>query len=72
LPGTSPRGTFGDKAVADITTGDIGYRHHRRTVGVSSMTSNHDLKMLRKMFAWGVRERLIPTTPFKVRDGDGD
>ena len=30
------------------------------------MTSNHDLKLLRKMFAWGVRERLIPVTPFKV------
>ena len=24
------------------------------------------LKRLRKMFAWGVRERLIPATPFKV------
>ena len=30
------------------------------------MTINHDLKLLRKMFAWGIRERLIIATPFKV------
>ena len=67
LPGTSPAVKFGDKQAVDITTGDIeSYRHHRREQGVSSVTSNHDLKLLRKMFAWGVRERLIPATPFKV------
>ncbi len=58
---------FGDKRAVDITTGDIeSYRHHRREQGVSPVTSNHDLKLLRKMFAWGVRERLIRATPFKV------
>ncbi|MGD9902819.1 MAG: tyrosine-type recombinase/integrase [Vicinamibacterales bacterium] len=67
LPGSSPPTTFGDKSAADVTTGDIeAYRHHRRAQGVSPVTSNHDLKLLRKMFAWGVRERLIPATPFKV------
>ena len=30
------------------------------------MTINHDLKLLRKMFAWGIRERLLIATPFKV------
>ena len=67
LPGMSPAVKFGDKRAVDITTGDIElYRHHRREQGVSPVTSNHDLKLLRKMFAWGVRERLIPATPFKV------
>lgn len=62
----SPRIPVRFRAV-DITTGDIeSYRHHRREQGVSPVTSNHDLKLLRKMFAWGVRERLIPATPFKV------
>jgi integrase len=67
LPGLDPPITFGEKAVVSITTGDIeAYRHHRRARGLSAVTSNHDLKLLRKMFAWGVRERLIPSTPFKV------
>lgn len=67
LPGTDPPVTFGEKPVAAITAGDIeAYRHHRRGAGLSAVTSNHDLKLLRKMFAWGVRERLIPSTPFKV------
>jgi integrase len=30
------------------------------------VTINHDLKLLRKMFAWGIRERLLTATPFKV------
>jgi integrase len=67
MPGTSPPLTFGDKGVADITTGDIeSYRHHRREQGRTAVTINHDLKLLRKMFAWGIRERLVVATPFKV------
>lgn len=67
LPGTDPPMTFGEKPVADITTGDIeAYRHHRREQKRSAVTINHDLKLLRKMFAWGIRERLLTTTPFKV------
>lgn len=67
LPGTEPPTTFGEKPVADITTGDIeAYRHHRRTQKRSAVTINHDLKLLRKMLAWGIRERLLLATPFKV------
>ena len=42
------------------------YRHHRRMLKLSPVTINHDLKLLRKMFAWGIRERLLKMTPFKV------
>jgi integrase len=67
LPGTQPPMTFGEKAVAEITTGDIeAYRHHRRTQKRSAVTINHDLKLLRKMFAWGIRERILTATPFRV------
>ena len=67
LPGTDPPMTFGEKPVADITTGDIeSYRHHRREQKRSAVTINHDLKLLRKMFAWGIRERLLTATPFKI------
>jgi hypothetical protein len=59
--------TFGEKPVTEITTGDIeAYRHHRRMQKRSAVTSNHDLKLLRKMFTWGIRERLLTATPFKV------
>ena len=30
------------------------------------MTSNHDLKLLRKMFNWGIRKGYLKRTPFKV------
>jgi len=37
--------TFGERPVADITTGDIeAYRHHRRMQKRSAVTINHDLK----------------------------
>src|ERR1700730_18981064 len=59
--------TFGEKPVADITTGDIeADRHPRRERKRSAVTINHDLKLLRKMFAWGIPERLRTATPFKV------
>ena len=67
LPGTEPSVVFGEKSVADITAGDIeAYRYHRRLQKRSPVTINHDLKLLRKMFAWGIRERLLTATPFKV------
>jgi integrase len=66
-PGTEPSMTFGGKPVGEITTGDIeAYRHHRRTQRRSPVTINHDLKLLRKMFTWGIRERVLTSTPFKV------
>jgi hypothetical protein len=67
LPVTDPPMTFGEKPVKDITTGDIeAYRHHRRTQKRSAVTINHDLKLLPKMLAWGIRERLLTATPFKA------
>jgi hypothetical protein len=30
------------------------------------VTIDHDLKLLRKKFAWGIRERLLTATPLKV------
>ncbi|MBA2239476.1 MAG: site-specific integrase [Lysobacter sp.] len=58
---------MGDKEACAVTPGDIeAFRHSRRSAGLSAVTVNHDLKLLRKMFAWGVRERLLPATPFKV------
>ncbi len=67
LPGTSPPLTFGKKAAIAITAGDIeAFRYARRSSGLSPVTTNHDLKLLRKMFAWGVREGHLLATPFKV------
>lgn len=58
---------FGDRPVNAISAGDIeSFRHARRAAGLSAVTVNHDLKLLRKMFAWGVRERMLPATPFKI------
>jgi len=34
--------------------------------GLSSVTVNHDLKLLRKMFNWGIRKRYLRQIPFKV------
>src|SRR5204863_703352 len=71
LPGTERPMTFGEKPVADITTGDIeAYRHHRRTQKRSPVTNNHDLKLLRKLLAWGIREPLLAATRFKVAGED--
>ena len=30
------------------------------------MTVNHDLKLLRKMFNWGIRKGYLERTPFKI------
>lgn len=68
LPGTDPPVTAGEKLVQNISTSDIeAFRHHRRSKGLSAVTTNHDLKLLRKMFAWFVREGLIVETPFRFR-----
>jgi integrase len=58
---------FGDLPVVAITPGHIeAFRHARRESGLSAVTINHDLKLLRKMLNWGIRERLIEKTPFKI------
>jgi len=67
LPGTNPPLLFGDKPVADIALGDIeAWREARRTAGKSPVTINHDLKLLRKMFNWGIRMGYVQRTPFKI------
>ena len=56
LPGPVPV-AFGDKRLSCITTNDIEvFRAARKAEGLSSVTVNHDLKLLRKMFNWGIRK----------------
>lgn len=50
-----------------ITTGDVeAFRDARKAEGLSAVTVNHDLKLLRKMFNWGIRRELVEKTPFKI------
>ena len=66
LPGTDPPVTFGQKLAAAITVGDIeSYRAARKKQRLSAVTINHDLKLLRKMFNWGIRFGYLEQTPFK-------
>ena len=59
--------TFGEKPLTEITTEDIeAFRDARKAEGLSPVTVNHDLKLLRKMFNWGIRKRHIERTPFKI------
>jgi integrase len=67
LPGTMPTLTFGEKALKDITTNDIeAFRDARKAAGLSAVTVNHDLKLLRKMFNWAIRKSYVERTPFKI------
>ncbi len=67
LPDTVPPLMFGDKAVRAITIGDIeAFRDARKAEGLSPVTVNHDLKLLRKMFNWGIRRGYVERTPFKI------
>lgn len=66
LPGSQPT-MFGDKFLSSITTEDIeAFRAARKAGGLSPVTVNHDLKLLRKMFNWGIRKGYLQRTPFKV------
>lgn len=66
LEGRIPVG-FGDKQLSCITTDDIeAFRAARKAEGLSAVTVNHDLKLLRKMFNWGIRKGYLKQTPFKV------
>jgi integrase len=58
---------LGDMHLPSITTDHIEQlREHRRGQGRSAVTVNHDLKLLRKMFAWGVRAGYLERSPFKI------
>jgi integrase len=67
LPGTDPPLTFGQKHASAITVGDIeAYRTERKgQQKLSAVTVNHDLKLLRKIFNWGIRFGYLELTPFK-------
>ena len=50
-----------------ITINDIeAFRDARKAAGLSAVTVNHDLKLLRKMFNWGIRKGYLQKTPFKI------
>jgi integrase len=67
LPGTVPPLTFGAKPLAALTTDDVeAFRDARKAAGLSAVTVNHDLKLLRKMFNWGIRKGYLERTPFKI------
>jgi len=66
LPGTEPALMFGDKPVTAIVLGDVEAWREARREKLSPVTINHDLKLLRKMFNWGIRKGYVERTPFKI------
>lgn len=59
--------TFGDLPLDQIRTGDIeAFKEARKGEKLSACTVNHDLKLLRKMFNWGIRTGYLERTPFKI------
>ena len=67
LPSARPPLTFGQKTLSSITTDDVeAYWDHRKAQGLSPVTVNHDLRLLRKMFNWGIRKGYLEQTPFKI------
>jgi integrase len=67
LPGTTPPTTLGDTPVQAISVMDIeAFREARKAAKLSSVAINHDLRLLRKMFNWGIRKGLVERTPFKI------
>jgi integrase len=59
--------SFGDTPLQAITTDDIeAFRDARRAAGLSPVTVNHDLKLLRKMINWGIRKGYLERSPFKI------
>lgn len=67
LPGTEPPLTFGDTPLDVITLDNIeAFRDARKGNGLSAVSINHDLRLLRKMFNWGIRKGYVTQTPFKI------
>jgi integrase len=67
LPGTDPAVTFGALPLDRVTLDHIeAFRDARKAAGLSVVAVNHDLKLLRAMFNWGIRKGYVSTTPFKV------
>jgi integrase len=66
VPGTNPPRTFGACKIAELTASDIeAYRLIRKATGVSVVTRNHDIKLLRQVWNWAMRHRLVDHTPFR-------
>jgi hypothetical protein len=66
VPGRGAQ-AFGDLPLDQIRTGDIeAFQDARRAKGLSAYTVNDDLKLLRKMFNWGIRKGYLERTPFKI------
>ncbi|HXG56343.1 MAG TPA: tyrosine-type recombinase/integrase [Vicinamibacterales bacterium] len=65
VPGPTPV-VLGDKRLSDISATDIEAFRDARRATLSPVTVNHDLKLLRKMFNWGIRHHYVQQTPFKV------
>jgi integrase len=64
LPGGE---TFGSLAFDAVTADHIeAYRAARKADGKSVVTVNHDLKLLRLIFNWGIRRKHLVGTPFRV------
>jgi integrase len=42
------------------------FRDARKAAGLSVVAVNHDLRLIRKIFAWGIRRGLVTKTPCKV------
>lgn len=67
LPGTQPPIAFGKKLLDAITIEDVeAFRNARKTKGLSAVSINHDLRLLRKMFNWAIRKGYVARTPFKI------
>jgi integrase len=62
-----PNATLGDMVLKEIQARDIlAFREFRRTAGVSAVTRNHDIKLLRKIFNFAVIRGELPKTPFRT------
>jgi integrase len=65
VPGTKV--SFGDTRIDAITVDHIeAFRDARKAQGLSAVSINHDLRLLRKMFNWAVRKGYVERTPFKI------
>ena len=57
LPATDPLRLFGDLPLEHVTADHIEtFRDARKRGGLSAVSINHDLRLLRKMFNWAVRK----------------
>ena len=60
-------GELGDKPADAVSLFDIeSFREHRKAHNLSAVAINHDLRLLRKIFNWGIRKGLVARTPFKI------